>query len=286
MDYWLREQPHDSVTLTVLDSTGAVVRRFTSGRATDTASTQRDSTAEDSSSYAPSDSIVAAHEGANRFVWNLRAEPAHKLDSVVVDEGMLDGPQVVPGTYTVRLTVGTTTVERRLQVAEDPRVNTSPSDLAAEYALALQVRDAIDSTVMSVQRIESIQEQLRHRSIQAKHMPYEARVSAAADTLVAQLDSVRFALAAVESHADEITLNYPIKLYNKLLTLNVMVQGADAAPTPAQRAVYAELSGKVTEQLARLRAIEQVRLAAFDTLIRTLQISAIVPAGRSQTVPR
>ena len=286
VDYWLREQPHDSVTLTVLDSTGAVVRRFTSGRATDTASTQRDSTAEDSSSYAPSDSIVAAHEGANRFVWNLRAEPAHKLDSVVVDEGMLDGPQVVPGTYTVRLTVGTTTVERRLQVAEDPRVNTSPSDLAAEYALALQVRDAIDSTVMSVQRIESIQEQLRHRSIQAKHMPYEARVSAAADTLVAQLDSVRFALAAVESHADEITLNYPIKLYNKLLTLNVMVQGADAAPTPAQRAVYAELSGKVTEQLARLRAIEQVRLAAFDTLIRTLQISAIVPAGRSQTVPR
>ena len=286
VDYWLREQPHDSVTLTVLDSTGAVVRRFTSGRATDTASTQRDSTAEDSSSYAPSDSIVAAHEGANRFVWNLRAEPAHKLDSVVVDEGMLDGPQVVPGTYTVRLTVGTTTVERRLQVAEDPRVNTSPSDLAAEYALALQVRDAIDSTVMSVQRIESIQEQLRHRSIQAKHMPYEARVSAAADTLVAQLDSVRFALAAVESHADEITLNYPIKLYNKLLTLNVMVQGADAAPTPAQRAVYAELSGKVTEQLARLRTIEQVRLAAFDTLIRTLQISAIVPAGRSQTVPR
>jgi len=286
VDYWLREQPHDSVTLTVLDSTGAVVRRFTSGRATDTASTQRDSTAEDSSSYAPSDSIVAAHEGANRFVWNLRAEPAHKLDSVVVDEGMLDGPQVVPGTYTVRLTVGTTTVERRLQVAEDPRVNTSPSDLAAEYALALQVRDAIDSTVMSVQRIESIQEQLRHRSIQAKHMPYEARVSAAADTLVAQLDSVRFALAAVESHADEITLNYPIKLYNKLLTLNVMVQGADAAPTPAQRAVYAELSGKVTEQLARLRAIEQVRLAAFDTLIRTLQIPAIVPAGRSQTVPR
>lgn len=286
VDYWLREQPHDSVTLTVLDSTGAVVRRFTSGSSADSAATHRDSTAEDSSSYAPSDSIVAAHEGANRFIWNLRAEPAHKLDSVVVDEGMLDGPQVVPGTYTVRLTVGSAAMERRFQVTEDPRVKTSPSDLAAEYALALQVRDAIDSTVMSVQRIESIQQQLRHRRIQAKHMPYEARVSAAVDTLVAQLDSVRFALAAVESHADEITLNYPIKLYNKLLTLNVMVQGADAAPTPAQRAVYAELSGKVTEQLARLRAIEQVRLAAFDTLIRTLQIPAIVPAGRSQTVPR
>ncbi|MGH7626480.1 MAG: WD40/YVTN/BNR-like repeat-containing protein [Gemmatimonadaceae bacterium] len=286
VDYWLHEQPHDTVTLAFLDSTGAVVRRFSSASATDTGSTHRDTTADDSSSYAPSDSIVATHAGANRFVWNLRAEPAHKLDNVVVDEGMLDGPQVVPGTYTARLTVGRTTVERRFHVTEDPRVRTSPPDLAAEYALALQVRTAIDSTVISVQRIESIEEQLRQRRAQAKQMPYAERVSAAADTLSAQLDSVRFALAEVESHADEITLNYPIKLYNKLLTLNVMVQGADAAPTPAQRAVYSELSGKVTEQLARLRTIEQVRLAAFDTLIRTLQIPAIVPARQSRTIPR
>jgi hypothetical protein len=176
-------------------------------------------------------------------------------------------------------------VERRFLVLEDPRVRTSPAGLAAEYSLALQVRDAIDSTVVAVRRIESIQEQLRHRSAQAKHMPYEHRVSAAADTLSAQLDSVRFALAEVESHADEITLNDPIKLYNKLLTLNGMVQGADAAPTPAQRAVYSALNGKVNEQLAHLRTLEQVQLAAFDALIRALQVPAIVPAGQSQTIP-
>jgi len=285
VDYWLRSQPHDTVTLAFFDSTGAVVRRFTSSAARDTGSTHRDTTVEDSASYAPSDSTVATHAGANRFVWNLRAEPAHKLDDVVVDEGMLDGPLVVPGTYTARLSVGGTTVERRFQVTEDPRVRTSPADLAAEYGLALQVRDAIDSTVVAVRRIESIQEQLRHRSAQVRHMPYEHRVSAAADTLSAQLDSVRFALAEVESHADEITLNYPIKLYNKLLTLNVMVQGADAAPTAAQRAVYSELNGKVNEQLAHLRTLEQVQLAAFDALIRTLQVPAIVPARQSQTIP-
>jgi hypothetical protein len=212
------------------------VRRFTSRAVSDTASTRRDTTLEDSASYAPSDSIVATHAGAHRFVWNLRAEPAHKLDDVVIDEGMPDGPQVIPGTYTARLSVGGTTVERRFLVLADPRVRTSPAGLAA-------------------------------------------------DTLSAQLDSVRFALAEVESHADEITLNDPIKLYNKLLTLNGMVQGADAAPTPAQRAVYSALNGKVNEQLAHLRTLEQVRLAAFDALIRALQVPAIVPAGQSQTIP-
>jgi hypothetical protein len=49
--------------------------------------------------------------------------------------------------------------------------------------------------------------------------------------------------------------------------------------------VYSARNGKVNEQRAHLRTLEQVRLAAFDALIRALQVPAIVPAGQSQTIP-
>src|SRR5204862_8241186 len=64
------------------------------------------------------------------------------------------GPWVLPGRYTVRLTVDVRTFTRALSVAMDPRVAASPRALQRQLALALRVVDALrrDSTALAALR--------------------------------------------------------------------------------------------------------------------------------------
>jgi hypothetical protein len=72
--------------------------------------------------------------GVNRVAWNLRydALPASGGDDESGGRSRaVPGPLVVPGAYTVRLTVGGQTYDRPLQVAEDPRIQVSAADRQA-----------------------------------------------------------------------------------------------------------------------------------------------------------
>src|SRR5947209_3554871 len=137
--YWLQQKLTGDVALTFLDSAGAVIRTY---------SGKPDSSARvDSATYAPSDSAVPGHAGTNRFAWNLRASDAKKAKDIVVDEGMIEGPIVPPGRYSVKITVAGQSATQPFTVVNDPRVTTSPADLAAQYAFALQIHDRIDTLV-------------------------------------------------------------------------------------------------------------------------------------------
>ena len=82
-------------------------------------------------------------------------------------------------------------------------------------------------------------------------------------------------MALPHAHADESTLHWQIQIYNQLLSLNAMVQSADAAPTKQEREVLAELSARLDKELATLRGIETGDLAAFNRMIRDLNVPAV-----------
>jgi photosystem II stability/assembly factor-like uncharacterized protein len=101
VDYYLKDAPGADVTLTVMDAAGNKV-------ATLPGTPQR---------------------GVNRVVWNLRypSLPAPRGGGLGDDaegpRGALQGPLVVPGEYTVRLAAAGKTVEQRVTVREDPRID-------------------------------------------------------------------------------------------------------------------------------------------------------------------
>ena len=86
---------------------------------------------------------------------------------------------------------------------------------------------------------------------------------------------MRDKLTEPHAHADEATLHWPIQIYNQLLSLNAMVQSADAAPTKQEREALDELSRRLDEQLAKLKEIEGTDVAAFNELLRTLNVPAV-----------
>jgi photosystem II stability/assembly factor-like uncharacterized protein len=309
VDYWLAAKPTGPIKLEFLDAKGTVLRTFTSP---DSSKPKRDSTAvaltaadslkrftaydttgqssqrtrleADSASYAPADSIASARAGLNRFVWNLRLPGVKELKDVVNDEGTPDGPMIVPGTYAVRLTVPGSadpslrsglTQTQNFTVIDDPRVGATAAELAATYDYAQRTVAKLNELVETVQRIESIQSQLDQRVSQTKGQPYADRIASAARPLRAKLEAVRAELADVHSQADQITLHYPVKLYNQMLNVNRMAQSFEKGPTTQAESVLRDMSGKIDAQIGRLHALEGADVTAFNRLLEELHVPGV-----------
>src|SRR5260370_31083560 len=59
--------------------------------------------------------------GLNRVAWSMQVKPPRVPRAATVAFGASQGPRVVPGTYTVRLTKGTETIEEKLAIGLDRR---------------------------------------------------------------------------------------------------------------------------------------------------------------------
>jgi hypothetical protein len=88
--------------------------------------------------------------GLHRFVWDLRhATPAAASFTYPIAAVFRStpreprGPWVLPGRYSVRLTVDGRSLTRPVEVVLDPRVKTPAADLALQHALALRLVEAM-----------------------------------------------------------------------------------------------------------------------------------------------
>jgi hypothetical protein len=201
------------------------------------------------------------------------------VKDVVNDEGSTLGPVAAPGQYTVRLVARGQTLTRPLIVRGDPRLTTTQADYDAQLALALAVQAKTNEVSGAAKRIVDLEHALDDRVAAAKGQSYEKRVADAAKPIHTNLESLRDSLVEIHSHADEITLHYPIRYYNMLLSLAGMVQSADAGPTKQEGAILKDLAPKIDAQLARLRSLESTDVSAFNALLKELNVPAIlVPA--------
>jgi hypothetical protein len=301
VDYWLRQKPSGEIKLEFLDQSGKVIRTFTSDAdaeapkrdttriaytasdslkaftAYDTTgqSSQRKRIEGDSASYEPADSVVQARAGLNRFIWNLRAPGVREIKDIVNDEGVTDGPMVVPGRYRVRLTANGRTLTQPFMISDDPRVHATQSELVASYDLASRTVAKINDITDAVSRIEKLQSQLSSRATQAKGATYAKRVDSAATSLKGRLEAIRAQLADVHSEADQITLHYPVRPYNQLLNVNRMAQSFERGPTEQAGKIYQALADQVDALIARERALETQDIGAFNAMLRDLGVPAV-----------
>jgi photosystem II stability/assembly factor-like uncharacterized protein len=294
VSYWLRQRVSTPVTLEFRDRAGKVIRSFTSvapsrdsSKTDSSARTQpRDTLAEktrgsrpladDTLAFTATDSLVSTRAGLNRFVWNLRYPPTREVKGVVNDEGATTGPVVAPGTYSVRLTVDGQSHDQPFVIRPDPRMRATQADYDAQIALAVQVQQTTNELSDAVGRIVDLERQIGERVEHAKNQTYATRVVGAATPLRQKLEAIRDSLVEVHSHVDQITLHYPIRLYNMLLSLADMVQSADGAPTKQEGEVYRTIAAQVERHIAQLRSLETNDVVAFNRMMRELDVPAVV----------
>ncbi len=231
IDYWLKNAAKGPVTLTIEDSSGRVVRRFSS--AARPAHLKADRYFQPGWIGAPK--TLPATAGAHRFVWNLRwpRPPAityhYSISAVWPGDTPLvpQGGMALPGKYTVTLAVNGRRYTQPLVVKMDPRETVATDALAAnlnlEHAISAKLERAIAAYDASSKQVEALRKGGGDRA--------KAQIK----TIEAWRDQGKDSLRNVSGVLD---------------TLATHLEMSDAAPTEGQRAVYAEYTKRLAALLA------------------------------------
>jgi hypothetical protein len=160
-------------------------------------------------------------------------------------------------------------------------VSATPADFEAQFSLLLRIRDKLSETHDAINRLRSIRRQIEEWVRRAEALSKEetgaTAVSQAATGITVKLTAIETELIQSRARVQQDQLNFPTRLNAKLSALSSVVASADGAPTQQAYAVFHDLSTGIDQQLLQLQEIIDTDVVAFNDMIRTSAIPAIVP---------
>ncbi len=142
IDYYIGAGTTGPVTIEIKDSTGALVRRYSS----DDPVPADDPQLSIPPYWVRPPQKFSAERGMHRFLWDLRYRPVpgvapqYPIAAVYRNTAPdATSPWVMPGRYTVVLTVNGKKYEQTLLVMMDPRVKTPTADLAQQFEMSMKM---------------------------------------------------------------------------------------------------------------------------------------------------
>lgn len=236
LDYMLKQNASE-VTLEIVKD-GQVVRKYSSHdkpEVLDTASMQYPTYW-----FRPAQKIETT-TGHHRFIWDLRYAPPEgskrELSISAVIHNTPTGPQgpfVMPGAYTVRLTVDGKTMEQPLEVKMDPRVSISTADLQSQFNYSVECYKAYHE--LQVMR-ESLEAQLNGKK-KLKKVQYTALRDMVGEGAPENPDII---YGSITERPNETIVG----LQDKFLYMQLVFQNADVKPT--------------TQAIAGLKRLQEIK---------------------------
>ena len=278
--YYFKKAPADEVKLEILDSTGSVIRTFSSKR------TEPLDEPLDPEDKRP-EKQIKPEDGLNRFVWDLRYEEAHRVPGYFLweYEDGARGPLAAPGNYQVRLTANGKSQTAAFDLKIDPRVTVSQADLEKQFKLEMDIREELNRVYDAVNQIQDVREQLA--GLKKRLSPDSSKTLLdGVTTLDAKLLEVRDPLINLKISASEDSLAYIPGIDGKLAFLSMSVSGfADSAPTAAAYQLFNSLKKQTDDLLARWDQVRSLDIGTFQKLAAGQNVFPIfVPDAKSARV--
>ena len=246
IDYLLAED--SPVTLEIKTKNGELVRRYSSN---DTPVIPDPKKLRIPSYWIRPFAALSSQRGLHRFFWDMHyaplagVEPEYPMSAVYRDTPPSPtSPWVVPGEYTVVLTVGGRSYTQRLTVKMDPRVKMSEAELQEQLTLSKQLSELRASLEPIGKVFDSLVEQLTKLREQSLPKNVEDKLNAL-NTRLKELGPPNARPGAAPSlHA----LDSANELFGQ-------IQGVDAAPTDRVKAAVNEVPGQATALTKRWQEI-------------------------------
>ena len=109
-----------------------------------------------------------SRRGISRVEWPMRIKAPRVPPAASAAFEAAQGPRVLPGTYTVKMTRGTETYTTQLVVTLDPRAKFNSEDRKMELDAAMRVYNLLGDMSFDVDRINGVRDALADRSGRVK----------------------------------------------------------------------------------------------------------------------
>jgi hypothetical protein len=169
LDYFLGRAPAGPVTLEIQDAAGSTVRYYASNDPVSPVDPMLDIPAY----WVRPPHPLSAAPGMHRFLWDMHYTPlpsgrgrgGYGMDAVVHDTPRaVTSMWVLPGRYTVKLTVDGTSYTQPLIVKMDPRVRTAPVGIQEQFTLSRRLYDDILANGKALEQLRALRSRLRKTS--------------------------------------------------------------------------------------------------------------------------
>jgi photosystem II stability/assembly factor-like uncharacterized protein len=214
---------------------------------------------------------LSADPGMNRYVWDLRLADPHLVDDAVLWGGPR-GPEVVPGTYQARLTVGDFSQTVSFEVQADPRLDVPQEAHEARFALAKALWQDMEASHEVIRQARAVRDQAEAI---AKVSENEI-IQETAETLAGKLTDVEGKVLQTQSKAPQDILNFTPMLDNQILYLMDVVESAPGEPTQASVARYNELAEQLSVIQSELVEVLSKDLEQFQNLVDSTELDRVI----------
>jgi len=272
-DYFLPAST-GTVTLEILDAQGKLVRRFSSTDKPDITEDELQKQLIPLYWVRPARKL-STEPGMHRWTWGLHyAAPAvtrhdYPISAIPHDTPRFPlGPAVLPGKYTIRLTVDGKTQTQSLIVKMDPRVKTTAAGLQKKFQAETGLAAFVNDSSRAVLEGESMRAQLEKIGSQANSQE-AAQVFARKLGALLGGSGALFAAPSAESTLTRVN--------GEANTLYQQIWQADAEPTSSQMEALATVARDASDVQKRWSDFKATELPALNRLLRDQKQSEISP---------
>ena len=227
-------------------------------------------------------SALSPAAGMHRWVWDLHypaplaTRHEYPISAIPHDTPHYPlGPTVLPGNYTIRLTVDGKTLTAPLTVKMDPRVKISAAGLEKKFQVEMSLSSLVTDSSRAVLEGNSIREQLEKIQANSKDKDKE-NVEAFEKKLSALLGSPGGFFAPP---SPEVTVT---RVNGEAGSLYQQIWGVDAQPTAPQTEALAKLETEASDTMKRWKEFLATDLASLNSQLHDANAPEIHPQIESQ----
>jgi len=289
VDYFLKSVPAGDIKLSIYDAQNHLVREFSNQPAA------FDKTPANTPEYwfAPP-AALSKKAGLNRFAWDLRY-PAMKtllysyygntldyieytLSDHAVPGGfprdIQPGPFVVPGEYSLVLTVNGKSYRQPLTVTLDPRVHASQSDLVQQLETEKSVSAQMTASYDGADQVRALRTAIadRQKSLNPDPAKADPAKKEAADALKALDDQ---AADIGDGKSEELGIG---TVNRELARLAFMIESGDARPATLLQANVDQSCQDLAKRLTQWRELNQQKIPLLNIVLQKYNLAPLPAA--------
>jgi photosystem II stability/assembly factor-like uncharacterized protein len=209
------------------------------------------------------------HRGVNRAKWSMRLKAPVVPPAASALFQAAQGPRVLPGTYTIKMTKGDQVYTEPLKVVLDPRAKYTVEDRKAQFALAIKLDRMLGHMSYAVSAIEGVRDAAVAR---AAKLPEKDPLRGRLQQLSTELDNLRSRIVATKEGG---AITGEERIREHLGSLYGDVNTYEGRPTDYQVARADSLGRELEDIIADFRKLMDKELAAINASLQKKKLEAI-----------
>jgi photosystem II stability/assembly factor-like uncharacterized protein len=212
--------------------------------------------------------------GVSRVVWGMHLKAPRVPPAATAAFEAAEGPRVVPGAYTVKLTRGSDTFTETLNVGLDARAKYTVEDRKANFDAEMRLYNLLGDMSFDVDRINSVRTALQDRAAQ---VPKDPALAKHLQELADQVDQIRRKIVATKEGG---AITGEERIREKTAQLYGALSLYEGRPADYQLARIDSLKKELGDVEAEFDALVSKELPAVNKSLAQKKLQPIQPIRR------